>query len=62
MICPMIVAYPTDVPGPRYRTCTAWSAPSQVLMGQSSFNYGDSISAGLPKYARNEIRTGAGLL
>jgi hypothetical protein len=36
--------------------------PGQVLMGQSSFNSGDSISAGLPKYARNEIKTVAGLL
>jgi len=36
--------------------------PAQVLMGKSSFNSGDSISAGLPKYARNEIRTIAGLL
>ena len=36
--------------------------PAQVLMGQSSFNSGNSISAGLPKYARNEIRTIAGLL
>jgi hypothetical protein len=36
--------------------------PAQVLMGQSSFNSGDSISAGLPKYARNEIKTVAGLL
>jgi len=36
--------------------------PGQVLMGQSSFNSGDSISAGLPKYARNEIRTIANLL
>jgi len=36
--------------------------PAQVLMGLSSFNSGDSISAGLPKYARNEIRTIAGLL
>jgi len=36
--------------------------PEQVLMGKSSFNSGDSISAGLPKYARNEIRTIAGLL
>ena len=35
--------------------------PAQVLMGQSSFNSGSSISAGLPKYARNEIRTVAGL-
>jgi hypothetical protein len=36
--------------------------PAQVLMGQSSFNSGDSISAGLPRYARNEIKTVAGLL
>jgi hypothetical protein len=36
--------------------------PAQVLMGQSSFNSGDSISAGLPKYARNEIKTVATLL
>lgn len=36
--------------------------PAQVLMGQSSFNSGNSISAGLPKYARNEIATVAGLL
>jgi len=36
--------------------------PAQVLMGKSSFNSGESISAGLPKYARNEIRTIAGIL
>jgi hypothetical protein len=36
--------------------------PAQVLMGESSFNSGESISAGLPKYARNEIRTIAGIL
>jgi hypothetical protein len=36
--------------------------PAQVLMGQSSFNAGSSLSAGLPKYARNEITTIAGLL
>jgi hypothetical protein len=36
--------------------------PAQVLMGESSFNSGSSISAGLPKYARNEILTIAGLL
>jgi len=36
--------------------------PAQVLMGKSSFNSGSSISAGLPKYARNEIRTVADLL
>jgi hypothetical protein len=36
--------------------------PAQVLMGQSSFNSGSSISAGLPQYSRNEITTIAGLL
>jgi len=36
--------------------------PAQVLMGKSSFNSGESISAGLPKYARNEIMTIAGIL
>ena len=36
--------------------------PEQVLLGKSSFNSGQSISAGLPKYARNEIKTIAGIL
>ena len=36
--------------------------PAEVLMGRSSFNFGNSISAGLPQYARNEIKTVAGLL
>ena len=36
--------------------------PADVLMGRSSFNSGGSISAGLPQYARNEIKTVAGLL
>ncbi len=36
--------------------------PVQVLMGRSSFNSGNSLSAGLPKYARNEIATVADLL
>ncbi len=36
--------------------------PAQVLMGQSSFNAGNSISAGLPKYARNEVKTIAAVL
>jgi hypothetical protein len=36
--------------------------PAEVLMGRSSFNSGTSISAGLPQYARNEIRTVAGIL
>ena len=26
--------------------------PAQLLMGKSSFNSGDSLSAGLPKYAK----------
>jgi hypothetical protein len=30
--------------------------PSQVLMGNSSFNTGNSISAGLPAYSRNRIK------
>lgn len=30
--------------------------PSQVLLGNSSFNTGNSLSAGLPVYARNRIK------
>jgi hypothetical protein len=36
--------------------------PAQVLMGNSSFNTGDSISGGLPNYARNRIKAIATLL
>ena len=36
--------------------------PVQVLMGKSSFNTGQSISAGLPNYARSRIRTIAHIL
>jgi hypothetical protein len=36
--------------------------PSQVLLGQSSFNTGNSISAGLPVYVRNRIKAIAGML
>ena len=36
--------------------------PAQVLMGNSSFNTGNSISAGLPVYARNRIATFADAL
>jgi hypothetical protein len=36
--------------------------PAQVLVGKSSFNSGRSISAGLPIYARNEIRSVAKIL
>ncbi|MBF9197806.1 hypothetical protein [Microvirga terrestris] len=36
--------------------------PAQVLMGKSSFNSGDSISAGLPNYIRNRIRALADLI
>ena len=34
--------------------------PSQVLLGNSSFNTGNSISAGLPSYVRNRIKAIAG--
>ena len=36
--------------------------PSQVLLGNSSFNTGDSISSGLPNYVRNRIKAIAGIL
>jgi hypothetical protein len=36
--------------------------PAQVLAGNSSFNTGASISAGLPKYVRNSIRAFAALV
>jgi hypothetical protein len=36
--------------------------PVQVLMGRSSFNSGNSISAGLPSYVRNRVRAIAQLL
>jgi hypothetical protein len=36
--------------------------PAQVLVGKSSFNTGQSISAGLPEYARNRIKAIAAIL
>src|SRR6476469_2597941 len=36
--------------------------PSQVLLGNSSFNTGNSISAGLPSYVRNRIKSIAEIL
>jgi hypothetical protein len=36
--------------------------PAQVLSGNSSFNTGNSISAGLPSYSRNRIRLIADLI
>ncbi len=36
--------------------------PAQVLSGKSSFNSGSSISAGLPVYARNQVKAIAGIL
>jgi hypothetical protein len=36
--------------------------PAQVLAGNSSFNTGTSISAGLPRYARSQIEAIAGIL
>ena len=36
--------------------------PAQVLAGKSSFNTGNSISAGLPVYARNQIKAIAAII
>jgi hypothetical protein len=36
--------------------------PAQVLLGKSSFNSGKSLSAGLPVYARNQMRAIAAIL
>ena len=36
--------------------------PAQVLAGNSSFNTGNSISAGLPVYVRNRMKALAGIL
>lgn len=36
--------------------------PAQVLLGNSSFNTGNSISAGLPKYARSRIKAVAEII
>jgi hypothetical protein len=36
--------------------------PAQVIAGNSAFNTGDSISSGLPNYARNHLRAIAALL
>jgi hypothetical protein len=36
--------------------------PGQLLMGNSSFNSGNSLSAGLPKYARSRIKAIADML
>ena len=36
--------------------------PAQVLAGKSSFNTGKSISAGLPAYARNQVKAIAAIL
>jgi hypothetical protein len=36
--------------------------PVQVLAGKSSFNTGNSISAGLPVYARNQVKAIAAIL
>ena len=36
--------------------------PAQVLAGNSSFNSGNSISAGLPKYSRNRVKSIAAFL
>ena len=35
--------------------------PAQVLAGNSSFNTGNSISGGLPKYSRNRVKAVAAM-
>jgi hypothetical protein len=36
--------------------------PAQVISGNSTFNSGNSISAGLPSYARNRLKAIAEIL
>jgi hypothetical protein len=36
--------------------------PAQVLSGKSTFNSGSSLSAGLPVYARNQVKAIAAIL
>jgi hypothetical protein len=36
--------------------------PAKLLMGNSSFNSGDSLSAGLPKYARSRVKAIADMM
>jgi hypothetical protein len=36
--------------------------PAQVISGNSTFNTGNSISAGLPNYARNRLKAIAEIL
>jgi hypothetical protein len=36
--------------------------PAQVLMGNSSFNTGKSLSAGLPSYSRHQLLSVANIL
>ena len=36
--------------------------PGQLLMGNSSFNTGSSLSAGLPTYTRNQIQAVVGIM
>ena len=43
------------------RCCAIWCR-RRCLSGKSSFNSGKSLSAGLPAYARNQIRSIAAIL
>jgi hypothetical protein len=36
--------------------------PAQVLVGNSSFNTGNSISGGLPVYVRNRVKAIASII
>ncbi len=43
------------------RCCATWCR-RRCCLGRSSFNSGKSLSAGLPVYARNQIRAIAAIL
>jgi hypothetical protein len=62
----MALAVKSDVLGTKkeYETVPVLRnlVPAQVLVGNSSFNTGNSLSAGLPVYVRNRIKTIAGSL
>ena len=62
----MVLAVKSDVLGRKkeYETVPVLRnlVPAQVLVGNSSFNTGNSISAGLPVYVRNRIKAIAAII
>jgi hypothetical protein len=62
----MVLAVKSDVLGRKkeYETVPVLRnlVPAQVLVGNSSFNTGNSISAGLPVYVRNRIKAIAAIM